>query len=60
MEIDNDEYAKLVAELNEKLKNCKKLGHNELNNNCEENLLYRQYAPLLIKAKIAKKEWLWI
>lgn len=54
------EYDKLLNELNDKLSNCKKLGHNELNNNCEENLLYRQYAPLLIKAKIAKKEWLWI
>lgn len=56
MEIDNDEYAKLVAELNEKLNKCKKLGHNELNNNCEENLLYREYAPLLIKAKIKNKK----
>jgi len=50
------EYDKLLNELNDKLSKCKKLGHNELNNNCEENLLYRQYAPLLIKAKIAKKE----
>ncbi len=48
----NSEYERLLQELNSKLEKCKKLDSNTLYNDCEENKLYRQYGPLLAKAKI--------